>query len=105
MQKTSKAQSEMAFLFLFYSDLETIQGSSKRFRTSVESQVPFANSCVSHLRLLISPADCAGLVPESDETRRRVIWRHAFCGDAENWAQPEWRNDRTEATEREYRFP
>lgn len=24
MQKTSKAQSEMAFLFLFYSDLETI---------------------------------------------------------------------------------
>ena len=78
-----------------------IQGSSKRFRTSVESQVPFASLCVSHLRLLISPVDCADLVPESDETRRRVIWRHAFCGDAENWAQPEWRNDRTEATERE----
>ena len=25
-------------------------------------------------------------VPKANETRRRVIWRHAFRGSAENWA-------------------
>ena len=28
-------------------------------------------------------------VPKANETRRRVIWRHAFRGSAENWMQLE----------------
>ena len=38
-------------------------------------------------------------VPEADETRHRVIRRHAFRVDAENWVQLEWRDGRTDAIE------
>ncbi|WP_211361037.1 hypothetical protein, partial [Ellagibacter isourolithinifaciens] len=43
-----------------------IQGSSKRFRTSAESQGPFANSCASHLRLLT-------LLTDGEESRPGVL--------------------------------
>ena len=38
-------------------------------------------------------------VPKADETRRGVTWRHSARGGAENWAQLEWRDGRTEAIE------
>ena len=40
-------------------------------------------------------------VPEANETRHGATWRHAFCADAENWVQLEWRDGGTEAIERE----
>ena len=40
-----------------------IQGSSKRFRTSAESQGSFANSWASHPRLLTLPTDGESLRP------------------------------------------
>lgn len=38
-------------------------------------------------------------VPEADETRRRVIRRHAFRGSAENWVQLEWPDSKTTTAE------
>ena len=38
-------------------------------------------------------------VPKANKTRRRVIWRHAFRGSAENWVQLELRDGRTATIE------
>ena len=48
-----------------------IQGSSKRFRTSAESQSPLANSWASHLRLLTLPADDEELRPAVFQPARK----------------------------------
>ena len=38
-------------------------------------------------------------VPKTDETRRRIIWRHLLRDASENWVQLERRDGRIEATE------
>ena len=38
-------------------------------------------------------------VPEADETRRGVTWRHSSRDGTENWMQLEWRDGRTESIE------
>jgi len=89
-----------------------IQGSSKRFRTSAESQSPsygtveFQNGRFRRYRASKGgPPRALGqkqklkalslkkvvptFVPEADETRHGVTWRHSARDGAENWVQLE----------------